>query len=177
MKRDNIQPMFKSGHDACRFAYAFNHQQYPMTIMSRLMRGSIIGSGRGLYGLDGAAVAGTVKRHVSTLRYPYPDVIGARYEIDYNNALKHIGVIAQSVIPALGTGSHNRRCVLELVMYYFRIPGSNGKPIKLAELADKYGVHASTITRSWRPIKQRIRELESQSQSDIDSRLVEFGLA
>jgi len=46
-------PLFRSGHEALRFAYAYNPQQYPMTLMARMMRGPGIGSGRGLHGIEG----------------------------------------------------------------------------------------------------------------------------
>ena len=168
--------IFKSGHEACRFAYAFSGQQYPTTIMARLMRGMILGSGRGLVGLDGAAIAGTVKRHVESMPSPSKEVTAARYELLRNHAMSYVVTIAGLLFPVLGTGGHNRRMVQELVMYYFRVPDENGKPVKLATLADKYGVHASTVSRAWRPIKERLREWDSAAQAQIDERLVEVGL-
>lgn len=177
MKREDIPPLFRSGHEACRFAFSYSHQQYPMTIMSRLMKGEGIGSGRGLVGLEGAAVAGTVKRHVESLGLPHSSVIAARYEICQRSAIGHVVLLAGMVLGALGTGVHNRRMVQELVMYYFRIPGQDGNPVKLAAIADRYGVHASTVTRAWKPIKERLRAWESTAETAADARMVEAGLA
>lgn len=176
MKREDINPLFRSGHDACRFAYAYSSQQYAMTAMAKLMRGSIVGSGRGLVGLDGAAVAGTVKRHVESMDDRLHAAILARYEIDRRCAMVGASAMVQFVIPALGTGGHNRRMVMALVCRYFKIPGDDGQQVKLAALCDAYGMSADTMTRRWSAAKHRLREIESAAQAAVDFALQEAGL-
>ena len=168
--------MFRSGYEACRFAYAFSGQQYPLSVMAKLMRGLGLGSGRGLVGLEGAAVAGTVKRHVESLPKPLAYVIAARFQTERNKAVEHTAHIVQYVMPALGTGGHHRHMVRALVCKYFGIPDSDGRPVQLSALADQYGLSADTMTRRWRATKDRLREYESQSEGAIDSLLQEVGL-
>ena len=170
------EPLFRSGHEACRFAYAYNGQQYPMTIMAKMMRGCLLGSGRGLVGLEGAAVAGTVKRHVEALRHPSPSIIAARYELDRAKAMAHAARLVEYVIPALGTGGHQRHLVRALVCRYFRIPGADGKQIMLANLASHFDMSADTMTRRLVAVKHRLREAESRADSEIDGALVVAGL-
>ena len=176
MKRDDIEPLFRSGHDACRFAYAYSSQQYAMTAMAKLMKGSCSGSGRGLIGLDGAAVAGTIKRHVEMLDDQYHAAILARNELVRNSAAVGASAMVQFIIPALGTGGHNRRMVLALICRYFGIPDENGKPYQLSNLCDQYDLSADTMTRRWRRTKERLREIESRAQTIIDGKLQEAGI-
>lgn len=168
--------LFRSGHEACRFAYAYSGQQYPLTVMAKMMRGGLLGSGRGLVGLDGAAVAGTVKRHVDALRYPSPAIIAARYEIDRNRAMPHAVRLVEFVIPALGTGGHQRHLVRALICRYFRIPDANGLPIMLARLASDFDLSSDTLTRRWVVVRNRLRESEARAEGEIDGALVEAGL-
>lgn len=170
------EALFRSGNDACRYAYAYSSQQYAMTAMAKMMKGSGTGSGRGLFGLDGAAVAGTIKRHVESLDDQYHAAIMARNEIVRNSALVAAGALVQFVIPALGTGGHNRRMVLALVCRYFRIADENGKPYQLSNLCDQYDLSADTMTRRWRNAKGRLREIESRAQTVIDGVLQEAGI-
>ena len=176
MKREDIIPLFRSGHDACRFAYAFSSQQYQMTVMARMMKGSGIGSGRGLHGLDGAAIAGTVKRHVEELPEDSQLVIGARYELDRARAVVYASALIRCVMPALGTGGHHRHMVRALVCRYFHIKGEDGAEVKLSSLCDQFALSADTMTRRWRATKARLREIESRAQAQADDRMTEAGL-
>lgn len=168
--------IFRSGHEACRFAYAYSSQQYAMTAMAKLMRGSICGSGRGLIGLEGAAVAGTVKRHVEALEDQSHAAILARNDLVRQNAMAGASALVQFVIPALGTGGHNRRMVMALVCRYFKIPDDAGRQFQLSNLCDTYGMSADTMTRRWRNAKARLREIESRAQDMIDRNLQEAGI-
>lgn len=176
MKREDIEPLFRSGHDACRFAYAYSGQQYAMTAMAKMMRGSGLGSGRGLFGLDGAAIAGTIKRYVETLDDSYHASIMARYEIVPENARVGANALVQFVIPVLGTGGHHRRMVLALACRHFKIPGDDGRQVQLAALCDLYGMSADTMTRRWHRARDRLREIESRAQTVIDGVLQEAGI-
>lgn len=176
MKREDIEPLFRSGHEACRFAYAYSSQQYAMTAMAKMMKGPACGSGRGLIGLEGAAVAGTVKRHVESLPHPSPAIIAARYEIDRLKAIFHTSILVDFVMPALGTGAHHRHMIRALVCRYFKIPDSDGEPVRLSALADKFGVSADTITRRWKATRDRLRAADSRAGREIDERMQAAGL-
>lgn len=170
------EAIFRSGHEALRFAFAYSTQQYPVTIMARLMKGAGLGSGRGLFGLDGAAVAGTVKRHVEGMPAPASDVLGARYSVEVGQQLEHAARLVPAVMPALGTGVHHTRMVLALILRHFGVPGWDGQPVKLAALCDQFAMDAATMTRRWQRVRRRLTELESSAQVEADTVLVAAGL-
>jgi len=176
MNREEFAPLFKSGHEACRFAFAFSSQQYPVTVMAKLLKGSGMGSGRGLVGLDGAAIAGTVKRHIECLSAQAQMVIGARYEINDVSARMYAFALVNSVIPALGTGGHHRHMVRDLICRYFHIRSADGRQIQLSALCDQYGLSADTMTRRWRSVKGCLREQESRAQAQADDVMTNAGL-
>lgn len=176
MHKDDIPPLFDSGFDACRFAYAYSSQQYAMTAMAKIMRGGSVGSGKGLVGLDGAAVAGTIKRHVEALDDQSHAAIMSRHELVRNHAAVAAGVLVQFVLPALGTGAHHRRMVLALVCKYFRIPDDKGRQYQLSALCDQFGLSADTMTRRKAAAFRRLREIESRAQGLIDDALKNSGV-
>jgi hypothetical protein len=61
------EPLFKSASDALAFAFNFTMQQYDRPLINRLADGPGLRTGRGLSGTDGAATAGTIRRHVADL--------------------------------------------------------------------------------------------------------------
>lgn len=166
------QALFRSGHEALRFAYAYNAQQYPMTIMAKMMRGKILGTGRGLHGLDGAAVAGSVKRVVEALPKHYRYVLVCRYCLTEREFEDSFAQLLPPAMASLGTGGHSTRMVLKLICRHFGRP----EKVKLAEMADEFGMDASTVTRRWQCVKRRLSELESLAASAADDALVQAGL-
>lgn len=171
------EAIFSSGYEACRFAYAFNGQQYPMSVMAKIMQCVGIGSGRGLSGLDGAAIAGTVKRHVEAMPMPNPLIITCRHELDEKMAVEYAMLLVEFVMPAMGTGGHNRRMVRDLICRYFRIK-VNGADVQLNSLCHKYGLNMSeaTMTRRWQSVYRKLREMESGAQGRIDDDLKDAGV-
>ncbi len=165
-------PLFRSGHEALRFAYAYNPEQYPMTLMARMMHGVGIGSGRGLYGTYGAAVAGSIKRIVATLPEARRDALICRYartESDYIPAMQSL---LRPAVAALGTGIHPTRLVLKLICRYYNRPAK----IKLSVLCDEFALPAATMTRRWQRVRDQLRALESEAMSMVDDRFVSAGL-
>lgn len=176
MKRDDLDPLFRSGFEACRYAYAYSGQQFAMTPMARLARGEQVGSGRGLIGLEGAAVAGTVKRHVEALPAPLPAALVARHAVTREVALAAAAQLVEAVIPVLGTGGHHRHLIRALVCRYFKIPDDDGRPYQLSRLCDRFGLSADTMTRRWRATRERLREIDSRAEVMIDEALERAGL-
>lgn len=164
--------IFESGHEAMRFAYAYNAQQYPLTIMARMMRGGVIGSGRGLHGLDGAAIAGSVKRVVESLPHDHRYVLVSRYAMTDREYEEAFPKLLQAATASVGAGVHSTRMILLLICRYFGRP----EPVKLATLADRFEVDASTMTRRWQCVRNRLQEIESQASAAADGALVDAGL-
>lgn len=163
-------PIFRSGHEAIRFAYCFCPEQYPMTVMGKLMQRIGIGSGRGLHGLDGAATAGSVKRIIETLPSAYRNAIVARYaqtEEDFSTAIL---ALVQPAVASLPTGAHKTRMILQLIGRNF------GRDVKLADLCDTYGMDAATMTRRWQRVRECLRAIESEAATAADDALVDAGI-
>ena len=163
-------PIFRSGHEAIRYAYNYNAQQYPITLMGRMMRGMGIGSGRGLYGLDGAAIAGSVKRFVEALPHDYRYAIVCRYAATEDEFLHAVHEMLGAASASIGTGITPTRAILSLIGRYY------GRPVKLASLCSQYDMDAATMTRRWQRIRERMRALESHGMQAADDALVIAGL-
>lgn len=170
------EPLFRSAHEALRFAYAYSSQQYPVTIMGRLMGGGGMGSGRGLFGLDGAGEAGNVKRIVGTLPGAFRHAIAARYTINAHEVVAAACELVPFVIPALGTGVHHRRMVQDLICRFFGAPGADGGEVKLAALADRFDVDASTVTRKWQRVRSFLYGAERGASMAAEDAMIEAGL-
>ncbi|THF55933.1 hypothetical protein [Pseudothauera rhizosphaerae] len=163
--------IFRSGHEALRFAYAYNAQQYPMTIMGRMMRGRPVGSGRGLHGLDGAAEAGNVKRVVQSLPHDYRHALICRYTLSDREFAESANALLKPVIASFGTGTHYTRMALKLICRYFGRADYN-----LATLCDEFRMDAATMTRRWQRCRDRLKAVESAAENAADDALVEAGL-
>lgn len=169
--RKDEDAIFCSGHEALRYAYNYSAQQYPMTIMGRMMRGKTMGSGRGLYGLDGAAIAGSVKRVIESLPARFTDVIICRHSQDTQERDKAIGRLLPVAVASLGTGVHSTRMVLKLIVRYFEL-----HPVKLADMCEEFGIEAWTMTRRWQCVRRRLDEIERQANVSADDALIVAGL-
>lgn len=72
------EPVFASAHGALTFAYNFAPEQYAPSTLGRLM-GGIIGTGKGLVGMDGAGQAGMILREVEALGPMTSHFLAARF--------------------------------------------------------------------------------------------------
>lgn len=71
--------LFSSTHAALTFAYNYAGQKSPRTPMTKMMQGGVLGSGKGLVGLDGAAQAGMILAAVDRLPREQRNVITVRF--------------------------------------------------------------------------------------------------
>jgi len=166
-------PLFRSGHEALRFAYSYNPEQYPMTLMARLMQGGSLGSGRGLFGLEGAAVAGSVKRAVESLPPGRREALICRYAVDEQDFATALQALATPVLAAFGSGLYSTRLVLKLICRYYKRPGG----IRLAALCDEFSLSAATMTRRWQRVRDRLHLFESEAMREVENRFNETGLS
>lgn len=164
--------IFGSGHEAMRYAYSYNAEQYPVSLIARMMKAGAIGSGRGLYGLDGAAIAGSVKRVVESLPHEYRYSLVCRYARSTREYEEAFPKLLRHATASVGTGVHSTRMILMLICRYFGRPDE----IKLSALADEFGVDASTMTRRWQSVRNCLREIESRAAVVADNALVDAGL-
>lgn len=78
-----MQELFKNTHDALTFAYNYSTQQYSLSPFAKLMKGSTIGSGKGLVSMDGAGQAGIIFARLDKLSALERACITARYARRY----------------------------------------------------------------------------------------------
>lgn len=62
-----MKELFKDYHDALTFAFLYSTQQYAMSPMAKMMKSGIVGTGKGLVSIDGAAQAGLIKAAIDKL--------------------------------------------------------------------------------------------------------------
>lgn len=152
--------LFESAHDALRFAFMFSGQQYPMTIMGKMMRGCI-GSGRGLSGLDGAAQAGMILGMLSELSMTHQSAMTARYADEADKRFMQ-AVNKLSMEPSIAPAGLSHRLERQaLVARYF------GHRVNLGEVAEKIGVHRNTVGQHNRVIRERLDAIESLAYNQI----------
>lgn len=179
-----IGAIFESANEAMRFGYAYSCQQWPVSVLSKLIRAADetaqaakrLGTGKGLFGLDGAAICGTIKRHVEALPMPNPLILEAKYTID-DSRLNALAVdIVPLVVPALGSGAHSRRLIQMLICRYFGMK-IDGKKIELSHLCSRFPDHTEdSMKKLSAKIRRKLRELDCVAEIDADSAMRESGL-
>lgn len=74
----DTEPRFRDAFDAVRFALCYSSQQYGSTPLAKRVDETPIGRGMGLVGMDGAAQAGLIRRHMEALPELHLAVLVAR---------------------------------------------------------------------------------------------------
>lgn len=75
-----VEPLFRSAHDALKFAYRFSTEQYNRPVMNKLAD-KPRPAGKGLAGLDGAAQSGFIRREVKELGEWYEAIVIASFAL------------------------------------------------------------------------------------------------
>ena len=163
------EPLFRSAHDALRFAYRFNSNQYSMTAMSKMMCGPV-GNGKGLSGLDGAAQAGMITLMVKDLAPTYQASLVARYvDQEDRRFMEAVNRLTMDSICAVSGISH-RHIRQALIARHF------GHKVNLGEVAQKCDVHRNTIGNHQRVIRDYLRKVEDAAFDRITVSMKEKGL-
>lgn len=176
MGTDNGVFAFESANEAMRFGYNFSSGQYPMSIMARLAQSVGLGSGKGLVALDGAAIAGTVKRHVESLPPPMPAVLEATYTAD-DSRIAGIAVdLAPTFARCLGSGVINRRMVQLIICAHFKARTEHGKVVRYEYISDKTGASLGYIKNTAHKIRAAIKQAQSEAEVAADNVMRDSGL-
>jgi len=161
---------FDSYHEALVFAFRCAGQASPPpTPIAKLMRGPV-SSGHGLAGLEAAAQAGFIRAEVGAMAPVLRNIIVARFAFEEKERLAALIELIPHAAAQLGTGINSRRMVDTLVQRYF------GARVFLNDLAEQVGVHASSATRAWQKIRDRLRADEDRADEEIGDRLRAAGV-
>ena len=161
---DNV--LFKNVEDALKFAFCYCGQQSPRTPMSSTLQGGTLGSGKGLYGTDGAAQAGMILAKVDALPREQRWVLTVRFVAAAESTVDAIGqpVFAppQAWLEAADglasatefDGMHKlvRRAVIAKLMC--------GHRVNLSQLCERHGVSYRTLQRKQDELRRYLAKLE-----------------
>lgn len=164
------EPMFESVHQALLFAYTFTACQHAQTAvaerqiqaMGRERYESIRHVSRGLRGLDGAAQAGMVKRHVLLLPIAQRSMINARYSI--LDAKARI-VAMRTLVLALrkSTQPVEMQFVAAIVQQFF------GASVDVNDLAGQLGIARNTAYRRCWKVRGDMVTLDDVAHEQLDA--------
>lgn len=166
---DQDEPLFNSAHEALRFAYAYCYEQYPVTPLSRFLHGHY-GSGRGLYGNYGAAVAGSIKRIVWSLTPIERNILLCRYSLNSQELSSAIASVLPLASGALGTGVHSTRMIIEIVHYHFR------RDKTMRQLCDALNMRRSSVKRRLKKIEAYLYHLENVASAKAEHAMSAVGV-
>lgn len=169
--------LFKNPADALLFAMRFSSQQYPQSEMSKLMKRSGAGSGKGLVALDGAAQAGMIRARMDRMGALERACIVARYSArtedchccgnqkpleEYKAA---VDLLADWAMQYLSGAMSVRKIRYAVVQDYFERQRSIGK------VAKEIGVAPRTAYDQKAKIWPHLTELDKQAQAAIGDML------
>lgn len=177
------EPLFKTTHDALKFAFGYMEHQSPKTpLMSMIVSVGDrppIGNDKGLVGLDAAAQAGMILAEVCRLPDDQHNVIVARYY-----RVKHECLCCGSEVPrdewkaAIDALSHcvelegvHRKVRLDMV----RKAVCGGK-LDVENICKVYSMGRSTTFQQFANIKTKIRRLERIAIINLDNAFLDKGV-
>lgn len=177
--------LFPDVDAALKWAFRLEYGAYERSSLADLAGGPKP-DGRGLGGLDGAATAGIIGVHLSTIPQLWRRILIARYAVrsavcecgrlccsgkQPNPAWQaEIVWLAESVMVALSGCISNRRLRHGIVLKYF------GQKVRLGELADYCHVNRDTASDQCHKVVAMLKAEEKAAYAAIDERLRSVGL-
>jgi len=170
------EALFKSTHEALKFAFNYLGQQSPKTPLMSLTVDKDrppIGSGKGLVGLDAAAQAGMILAEVCRLPDDQHNVIVARYcRVTYECSCCGQDAPREEWNAAIDALSHcyelegvHRK--IRLIMIERAVTGGR---LEIDHLIKKYSLSERTLYRQYKSVKTKIREIEKRALINLDNR-------
>jgi len=173
-------PLFRSVHSALAFAFGHQGLNGKATILGRLSSKELPGEGRGLSGLDGAAMAGMIQRHVfEDLGELQRSVVIAKFSApsacptcgnthDTSQRVEAIEKLAHHTLAEMVRERPSLALRRALVRRYF------GERIHMQDLAKRTGVHQNTATNQARKVHRILQKLEREAMHMLDESLCEI---
>jgi len=179
--------MFKAPQDALMFAYRFSEQQYALSPMGKLMKGSI-GSGKGLVALEGAGQAGFILEGVSRLGDVEQACITCRYSlrfepcqcrryccngetilVEYQNALMMIDRLV--ALPVVGDSAmaHHHKLRHHIIRHYFERRDKARHIESIGKIAERLKVPKRTAYDLKGKIEKALIDIDKTAMTKIDA--------
>jgi hypothetical protein len=171
------EPLFASTHGALAFAFSYSERNGRPNLLGRLSEKIRPRTGRGLVGLDGAAMAGMIQRHVfedlgelqravviGKFSRPTPcKACGAFH--DTTQRIEAIEQLAQFTLTKMQLDRPN------LALRRGLVRRNLGDKIRMKELAQTCGVHQNTATNHDKKVHEILRGLEREAMRALDEAL------
>lgn len=176
----NSEYLFSTGRDALMFAFRFCGQQYAKA--PELVKGKVIGGGKGLIGLDGAGQAGFISREAKALTQAQYYALLARFTDKLEgcprcgsnmHTAEWIGAckfLAEEYRKEVAPEAHIR-LMTQLVQRHFHYQKRT-----LADIAAQFGDGESKVKKINSKLVPALKKLESVAQARIEQRLTELGI-
>lgn len=176
------ETLFNSAHSALIFAFNFDCQVYPRSMMSKMAGDSLGGSGKGLGGLDGAGQAGIIRAKVREVGYLGEAALIARTANRSTPCLcrssccsgQKVNKEWQSAmwflaghIQAITENRTKKDMFIALVMKYYGVKSSLVDIAEANDISrDTAGTHNAATTKAmksieqaaWRSIEEKLKE-------------------
>ncbi|QMT41272.1 DNA-binding protein [Neisseria shayeganii] len=173
----NEQALFGSVEEALTFAFHYSAEQSPRTPMTALAQGGAIGSGKGLYGVDGAAQAAMILNKLDALPKEQRWALTVRFG-DVEHECPCCGHPAKShewkdavdglswCVELEGIPKQMRHAMIAKVLCR--------QKVDLAGMSERYGLARSTTYRQQNELKHRLNTHERQGLDAIRDMLFEL---
>ena len=179
------QPPFHSTHDALVYAYSFASMSYARPVMVGDMPKP---EGRGLGGLDGAGMAGTILNHVLSVTDRMEQVaLFLRYAPVFEPGKEAVKTVSREwekkfywmlwAVRKHVLKQQDTKYIGEMLMrLYVKNDISN------REIAERFGLHESTVSRHAAQVKGYVRStrfrkgMEQKAFEKVDAALVAAGV-
>jgi hypothetical protein len=167
-----MSELFENTTAAMVFAFRYSAQQYALSPVAKMMKTGIVGSGKGLVSLDGAAQAGMIRRELDQLTALQRACIAARYANRYEDckccgSLKPTEEYSQAIAvlsdwaTSQFTGLSVRGIRHAIIQSYYE------KGVSVGKVADRLNVARRTAydqkAKVWAALKRL--DLEAQSRA------------
>ncbi len=171
-----MSELFKNSSDALIFAFRFSTQQYAISPMAKMMTTGIVGSGKGLVALDGAAQAGMILRKVDSLPSLQRSCIIARYSRRYDEckccgADKFLDEYKEAIANLADWSMQWTKGLSVRGMRYAIIRAFYERGISISEHAEQLNVAKSTVYDQKNRIWAELKKLDSEAQHKIENLL------
>lgn len=179
-------PLFQTSVAACKWAMRYAYEQYDMSPTAKIVGGCALGSGRGLFGLDGAGQAGMVLREIENLsRFDLAFIVATCAPRTFDckcgaPCCRHwrqnpmwessIEFICEFALARTGLEFTNLRLRRMLVEKHFGIKH------KYTEIADSADVHRTTATKQFKLLTKGLAAVEYPIWVRFDAGLEEIGM-
>ncbi|PVX86461.1 hypothetical protein C7402_102297 [Paraburkholderia unamae] len=178
--------IFKSAEEAVTFACNYSGQQYAMSAMAKILKGGPCGSGRGLFGIDGAGQAGMVFAELDRLDYWQAVALVARRspqneECKCSNPCcrgwkmptlfsEAMHELADEAARAMKSVPPKREFRVAVLMKYF------GVKVHVLDRAESLRIPEDAAKRHATAIRNWIREIEKAGLTALSERLDAIGM-